>query len=133
MHALDPLPSVRRIETKSDRVLALEIDGELKPADVENLFGLLDGAYELHEKIDVLVRLANFEGIDWNGISKESTDEGKRRAKQHIRRVAAVGEKGVTSIGKFLAPSSSVEFQHFSHDREPEAWDWIGTREIPLE
>ncbi len=50
MHSLDPVPAVRRIETDRSDACAFEIVGHVSPADIENLYGLLEGAYALHRR-----------------------------------------------------------------------------------
>ena len=84
MHPLDPVPAVRRLETDNDQVFALEITGQTTAADAENLFGLLEGAYALHDRIDVLVRATGFEGADWGESAKETVAEGREIGRAHV-------------------------------------------------
>lgn len=45
IHRLDPIPAISRIETDRSDVFAVEIKGHVTAGDVENLYGLLEGAY----------------------------------------------------------------------------------------
>jgi hypothetical protein len=132
MHPLDPAPAVRRLETDNDQVFAIEITGQATAADAENLFGLLEGAYALHERIDVLVRQTDFEGADWGEIAKETVAEGRDHAERHVRRCAIVGGPDWTgSIGGFFAPDVAVTLRYFPAEQEGDAWLWLGANEIP--
>jgi hypothetical protein len=132
MHPLDPVPAVRRLETDNDQVFAVEITGEVSAADAENLFGLLEGAYALHERVDVLVRQTDYQGADWSGIARETVAEGRDHAERHIRRCAVVGGPDWTgNIGGFFTPDVPVALRYFLAEDEAEAWLWLGANEIP--
>ena len=127
LHPLDRVPAVRRIDTDRTDAFAVEISGYVTAADVENLYGLLEGAYELHDQIDVLVRLVDYEGADWAAVNRHTTEEGREHALKHVRRCAAVGEPDWTSrVGGFFGSDLPVELRHFPSAREDEAWEWIG-------
>jgi len=132
MHPLDPVPAVRRLETDNPEVFAVEISGQATSADAENLFGLLEGAYALHDRIDVLVRATRYEGADWGEIDPDTVAEGRRRAEKYVRRCAVVGGPDWTeSVGGFFSPPVPVELRYFNAEDEPDAWAWLGAREIP--
>lgn len=132
IHRLDRVPAIRRIDTDRSNVFAIEISGYVTSGDVENLYGLLEGAYALHDKIDVLVRLVDYEGADWAHVDSHTTDEGRNHALKHVYRCAAVGDPDWTGqVGGFFDIEMPVELRHFPLDAEDEAWTWIGAR--PLE
>jgi hypothetical protein len=131
MHSLDPVPAVRRIETDRPDCSAFEIAGHVSAADAENLYGLLEAAYALHDRIDLLIRLADHDGVDWAEISGETLSQGKTLARQHVRRCAAVGEPDWTaSVGGWFEPAEPVELGHFAADREAAAWEWLGAHPV---
>ena len=132
MHSLDPVPAVRRIETDRGDACAFEVVGHVSAADVENLYGLLEGAYALHPQIDLLIRMVDFEGIDWSEVSPETRQTGREHAFAHVRRCAAVGDPDWTGeIGGWFSEPPPGEVRHFPADQEAEAWGWIGAREVP--
>ena len=129
--SLEPASAIRRIDTDRDDLLALDISGEVTPSDIENFYGLLEGAYALHEKIDILVRAAEFESADWNGVSEDTISEGRTRAEQRVRRCAAVGGPDWTKrLGGFFATDVPVEIRYFNADSEADAWRWLGATPI---
>jgi len=131
LHPLDRVPAVRRIETDRSNVFAVEISGYATSADVENLYGLLEGAYALHDKIDVLVRLVNYEGAEWEAVDSHTTEEGRNHALNHVNRCAAVGEPDWTGqVGGFFDTQLPVELRHFPLEQEDEAWAWIGAAPV---
>lgn len=130
MHPLDRIPAVRRIETDRSDVFAIEITGYVTGADVENLYGLLEGAYALHDRLDVLVRMQDYEGSAWEEISSSTAREGRRHALEHVQRCAAVGDPDWTDRAAGFFEKLPVELKHFPADAEADAWAWIGAREI---
>ncbi|APH72695.1 SpoIIAA family protein [Aquibium oceanicum] len=122
----DNPPHIRRMETGRDDAFGFEITGHITASDIENMFGLLEAAYELHDRIDVLVVVREFEGFDWSAALRKSTLSGKAHALKHIRRYAVVGGPGWMSAAMgFFKPFLSVEMRHFALDEEAEAWAWL--------
>jgi len=120
-------PSVRRIETDRDDVFAFEITGDIDAADIENLYGLLEGAALLHDLIDVIVIMHDYDGVDLSTLLRGETYSGKAEAFRHIRRIALVGAKGWIRTGIAVAkPFTSIEIKEFDLDEADEAWAWIG-------
>lgn len=125
-------PSVRRIETDRDDAYAFEITGQIAATDIENMFGLLEGAYELHDQIDVLVLVHDYEGFDWSALWHEETYLDKARAFKHIRKYAFVGGAGWMKTGATLVrPFMPMEIRQFDLDELDEAWAWIGANPRP--
>jgi hypothetical protein len=129
LHKLDPVPAVRRIETNRADCLALDIVGHVSAADVENLIGLLEGAFTLHQEIDLLIRVSEPDGVDWSDVPDTTVAEGRRETKRHLRRMAAVGDPAWTDrIRRLFVSQRDAEIRHFTVDEEAEAWAWIDAR-----
>jgi SpoIIAA-like len=132
MNMTDPPVAVRRVDTDRQDVFAFEVKGHLEVSDIENIYGLLEGVYQLHPKIDVLLRMRNYDGIDWSAATRDLSLLGDSKALKHIRRYAVVGGPGWMSATLALfRPFFSIEMKHFEEKEEPEAWNWIGASEIP--
>ena len=128
----EPPPSIRRIETDRADAYAFEITGYIEPADIENMYGLLEGAYQLHDKIDVVVMIHDYEGVDWSGAWKDQSFLEKIKALKHIRRYAVVGgPTWVRAMMGVMEPFLSVEMKHFELEEVAAAWEWIGTKPLP--
>lgn len=126
MGLLDDVPAIRRIDTNRADAYAFEIMGHVSAADIENLYGLLEGAYALHDKIDLLIRIVDYAGTDWQEVSTHTTTEGRSHALEHIRRCAAVGEPNWIPYARGIFTSSlPVELRHFNAADEQDAWAWI--------
>ena len=125
MSFLQEVPAIRRIETDRTDLLAIDIVGEVGPADAENLYGLLEAAYALRQQIDVLVRLIEFEGARWSEISPQTLEQGRAGALRHVRRCASVGGADWTArLGADMP--EGAEMRHFPADDEAGAWQWLG-------
>ena len=120
------MPVIRRIPTNRDDVFAFAIEGHLDDASLENLYGLLDAAYETHEKIDLLIRLIGYEGFDWTAAFSESMSSMRAKSLKQLRRYAIVGgplwiQASITLMQPFL----SIELRAFEANEENEAWEWL--------
>lgn len=125
----DDLPVIRRIPTNRPDVFAFAIEGHMSDADIENLYGLLDAAYEQHDEIDLLIRLTGYEGFDWGSAFSETTLSMRAKSLRHLRRYAIVGgplwiQASVTLMQPFL----SIEIKNFEPEEEDAAWSWLDAR-----
>lgn len=133
MTATDPLPAIRRIDTDRSDLCALEIVGHFTSNDLENAYGLLEAVYAMHDKVDLLVRIKDYEGFDWSAVFDESTIRGKAQALRHIRNYAVVGGPGwMRAVLAVFGPLTSIRTRHFDIAEESKAWEWIGGKEKPL-
>ena len=131
MNFLEAVPAIRRIESNRDALFAIDVVGDVSPADAENLFGLLEAAYALHPRIDVLVRLTDEESVDWASISEKTIRQGVTGALQHVVRCAVVGEpRWASHAGGFFPKVLPFEFRRFDSNDEPSAWQWLGARPV---
>ena len=129
MNFLDAVPAIRRIDTDRDTLFAVDVVGHVAAADAENLFGLLEAAYALHSRIDVLVRMVEHEGVDWAHVSDETVKQGTAHALEHVGRCAAVGEPDWVPYAQgFFATPLPFELRHFDGEAEAAAWRWLGAR-----
>ena len=130
MPMLESMPAVRQIETDRSDLFAIEVFGHVSSADVENLYGLLEAAYALHPKIDVLVRMADHEGVDWSDVDENTIRDGKAHAREHVRRCAAIGEPDWTAdLTGWFSSTEPVELRHFAAEDEAAAWAWLEAAE----
>jgi hypothetical protein len=126
MTTLNDPPSVRRIDAPRPELFAVEIVGHVSASDVENLYGLLEGFYVLHERTDLLIRIVDNEGVDWDEVSPETVKAAGEHAEAHIARCAVIGETRATRrIADVFCPSSA-ELRHFAASEENAAWEWLG-------
>ncbi|MBW8907676.1 STAS/SEC14 domain-containing protein [Mesorhizobium sp. RCC_202] len=132
MNFLEAVPAIRRIDTDRDALFAIDVVGDVSPADAENLFGLLEAAYALHPRLDVLVRLTDEESVDWANIAQDTLTQGVADALEHIVRCVVIGRADPSAAALFPRPLP-FEFKHFGSDDEEAAWQWLGARPMPSE
>lgn len=130
--ATEPLPAIRKIETSRDDLCALDIAGRLTSADVENAYGLVEAEFASHDKIDLVVRISDYEGFDWASAFNLDVLRRKMRAIGHIRRYALIGGPAwLRALTVLSTPFLSMEVRCFTSAEEAEAWKWLKAR--PLE
>jgi hypothetical protein len=126
MHSLEPVPAIRRLGTSRPSLAAFDIVGHVSPADVENLFGLLEAAYALEPSVDIVLRLIEIDGVDWHEVASDTISDGKEHAARHVRRCAIVGNRhGRTAARGFFLEVEPVEFREFELEEEGMAWAWV--------
>jgi hypothetical protein len=134
MGIMEPPVAIRRLDTDREDVFAFELVGRIAASDIENIYGLIEGACALHDKVDMLVRIRDYDGIDWEAAMKDFSLLGKTHALKHIRRYAVVGGPGwMGPMINVFKPFFSIEMKHFDAAEEREAWKWIDAREIPAQ
>ncbi len=122
----EDIPVVRRIPASRDDVFAFAVEGYLNDAALENLYGLLDAAYEEHDKIDLLIRLSGYDGFDWGSAFSESMLTLRAKSLRHLRRYAIVGGPvWIQASIRLMHPFLSIEMRGFETEDEPEAWAWL--------
>ena len=122
----EDVPVIRRIPTNRDDVFAFAIEGHLNDAALENLYGLLDAAYEEHDEIDLLIRLTGYDGVDWGAAFSESMLSMRAKSLRHLRRYAIVGGPlWIQASATLMQPFISIELRVFEEEEEKEAWSWL--------
>jgi hypothetical protein len=130
LHPLEPIPAVRRLDTTRPDLFAVEIAGHVSEADIENLYGLLEGAYLIHPQIDILMRFVDHDGVDWGEVPSDTVEQGRAHAARHVRRCAAIGDSSVAKrFLRIFAPAESDDARRFSAEEEAEAWAWLDASE----
>jgi hypothetical protein len=118
--------AARRLETGSDRLYAFEIDGRLGEADIDLMLAPLTAAFERGEKIDVLLRIRDFEWFEAQGAFRSSVFSAKMAALRHLRRYAIVGAPDwMEAMIRLTDRLTAIEMRAFDDDEEDEAWAWI--------
>jgi hypothetical protein len=131
MRPLEQVPAVRRIDTDRADLCALDVVGLLGSADLENAFGLIEAAHVGHGRIDLMIRLSGYEGLDWDGIHSAAALGGKRKALRHVGKCAILGGPAWISAGFGLAGLiAPMESRHFGEADEASAWEWLGARPL---
>lgn len=132
MRPLERVPAVRRIDTNRSDVFAVEITDEFTSADAENLCGLLEGAYALHPRIDLLVRLRDLVVVDLTDLEDDTLALLRSHTHDNVGNCAVIGEtRWHSDIESLFSFSSSTTLRHFDSEEETEAWAWLSAREIP--
>jgi len=125
-------PSIRRIDTDRENALAFEVTGHIEGADIENLYGLIEGARQLHDSIDVILIVHDYEGIDWSAAWQHQPWFQQVQGLKHIHKCAVVGGPAwVPAMIGLIKPFLSAEMKHFTPEEAGTAWEWIEATRLP--
>ncbi|GAA0601040.1 STAS/SEC14 domain-containing protein [Paenochrobactrum glaciei] len=127
----DTVSAIRKIETNRDDLFAYEIAGHITSAEVENIYGLLTGAYSQHETIDLLIRLVDYEGVDWPTLFSQTTQDLRKDALKHLKNYAVInGPLWLETSIALVKPFLDVKIRAFNADDESEAWAWLNAKPV---
>lgn len=127
----DTVSAIRKIETNRDDLFAYEIAGHITSAEVENIYGLLTGAYSQHETIDLLIRLVDYEGVDWPTLFSQTTQDLRKDALKHLKNYAVInGPLWLETSIALVQPFLDVKIRAFAAEDENEAWAWLNAKPV---
>jgi hypothetical protein len=119
-------PSIQLIETTARNVLAFEVDGRIRAADMRHLIAAADHALKAHERLRLLVRVVDFDGVTLEALREEGLASLKMRGWRQVERYALVGGPAwMRRLADWSGRLARTEIRHFDPDQEHEAWRWI--------
>ena len=85
-----------------------------------------------HERIRVLVRARDFDGLTLEALRNEALWSVKMRGLKQVERYALVGGPDWTAaVARWFTPLVRVETRHFAENEEERAWDWLEAKPLP--
>lgn len=118
-------PGVRVVEDGSDGVLVFEINGKMTEAGVEQVFAAFDRAVEKHGKVNLMVRVTDYEGFDLGLLGDRDFMTAKFGAIGKVGRYAIVGAPGwMRTMVQGIGPLMPIEMRAFDTEEDAKARDW---------
>jgi hypothetical protein len=107
-------------------LLVFDIAGKIDKADIETMAHEVDAAFDAFEKIDMLLIIADFEGLEPGAVFDRDALGAQVRSVRHVRKYGVVGApawtRAMIEVSDFLSP---VDAKTFDLAEEAEAWAWI--------
>ncbi len=118
--------SVRRRASSRPTLLAFEIAGRISKSDIEDMAGQIDQAFDARGRIDILLIMSDFEGLDTGAVFDREALGAQLRSIRHVRKYGVVGAPAwARAMIEFADLLSPVEARTFDLADEAEAWAWI--------
>lgn len=118
--------AVGRLPADREDVFAYEVNGHVSTGELDDISLELDKAYRKFDRINLLVRLRSWDGVDWTSAFSETSFIGRLRALSHVDRYAVVGGPSWVALAiRFCPQLFSMEVRHFDEARADEAWAWV--------
>ena len=125
----DPAQSasaIHRRQTPRDTLLAFDITGKIAKPDIEAMARQIEGAFDTYDRIDILLIMKDFEGMDAGAVFDGESLGAQLRSIRHVRKYGVVGAPGwaraMIEFGDKLTP---VEAKTFDLAEEAQAWAWV--------
>ncbi len=122
----DAPSSIRRRPQSRPTLLVFEIAGKIAKADIEHMARIIDHAFDAYDRIDILLILSDFEGLDAGAAFDPEALGAQIRSIRHVRKYGVVGApawvRAMIAFSDFLSP---VEAKTFELAQQDEAWAWI--------
>lgn len=119
-------PSVRVVEDGSDGLLVFEIDGKMTKEGADQVFAAFDRAVETHGKVNLMLRVKDYEGFDLGLFGDRNYMTSKLGAIGKVGRYAIVGAPSwMQAIVQSLVSLMPLEVRTFDASEEAAARDWL--------
>ncbi len=119
----------RVVEDGSDGLLVFEIDGKMTDEGVDRIFAAFDRAVEHHGKVNLMLRVKDYQGFDLGLLGDRDMVMSKFNAIGKVGRYAIVGAPGwMRALVQSMEPLIPIEMRAFdaSEDRAARAWAAAG-------
>jgi SpoIIAA-like len=119
-------PALRMIATTRPDTYAIVWNGRIKPADIDQVLGVLRGELEARMSVRVLFRIEDMGGIEPAAVLKPTLFRMKLLGWRKIERYAVVGGPNwLERYVKIARTISNIDLRHFTLAQEAEAWTWL--------
>ncbi len=119
-------PAIRRRASPRPTLLVFEISAKIAKGDVEAMAKDVEAAFDAYDKIDMLLIMTDFEGMDADAAFDREALGAQARSIRHVRKYGVVGAPGwaraMIEVSDFLSP---VDAKTFDLAEEAQAWAWI--------
>lgn len=120
--------SIRQIETGNPRLYGFEVNGKIRKADVEWMARTIEPALELPGKIDIIIVMTDYEGIELGAAFDAKALTTQAKSATEVRKYAVVGAPAwAQAMINLMSPLSPVEARTFDLSHTDDAWDWVRT------
>ena len=121
----DAGPGLRIVEDGSDGILVFEIDGKITEEGADQVFSAFDHAVKKHGKINLMIRVKDYEGFDLGLFGNGSFMTSKFGAIGKVGRYAIVGAPGwMRAMAQTMGPFIPIEMRTFEASEEKAAREW---------
>ena len=118
-------PGLHVVEDGTDGLLVFEIDGRLTDEGADRVFAAFDRAVEMHGKINLMVRVKDYEGFDLSLFGDRDFMTSKFGAIGKVGRYAVVGAPGwMRTTVQVMEPLIPIEMRAFDASEDTVAHDW---------
>jgi hypothetical protein len=118
--------AIRERPSPRPTLLVFEVLGRIAKADMEEMAQRVGQAFDAYDKIDILLIMSNFEGVETGAVFDRDALSAQVRSISHVRKYGVVGApvwaRAMIEFSDFLLP---VDARTFDLEEEGVAWAWI--------
>ncbi len=109
---------------KNQDFVIITINGRLRGEDYERVAPRLQKIFDAHDKINLLIKIEDIDGVDADAVWKDLKFGAKHF--NAIERFGVMGDADKSQwIAKLSKPFTSADVRHFDEDEENEAERWV--------
>ena len=120
--------AISRRASPRPTLLAFQVAGKIDRPAIEDMAHQIDTAFDAYDRIDILLIMADFEGMEAAAIFDREALGAQARSVRHVRKYGVVGApawaRAMIEFFDFLSP---VEAKTFDLAEEADAWAWVET------
>lgn len=118
-------PGVQVVEDGSDGLLIFQIDGKMTEEGADQVFAAFDKAVEGRDKINLMIRVKDYEGFDLGMLTDKDTMTSKLGAIDKVGRYAIVGAPGwMRTMVQTMGSLIPIEMRTFDASEDDAAQKW---------
>ena len=122
-----PHRAVTPLATSRPDLFAFDVRGRIHKPDIEWMAETLQAAFAGLERVDLLILMRDWDGIDIGAALDPEALSVQARASRHVRKYAVVGAPAwAQAMINLLSPLTPVEEKTFDLAQAADAWTWIG-------
>lgn len=117
--------TIKIIPHKSDRIIGLEIDGQIEAQDIDRIVRLIEKNLDPKSKLNIYAEVNN-----WTGMSLGAFIKDLQFSLQHLHdfeKEAIVSDlkwlEALSALGNTIF--SGIEVKHFTPDEKDRALEWV--------
>lgn len=123
--------TINQIPVDNPLVYAFRITGEINAEDLKAMGSTMNGAFDIHPSVSMLLIFDSFQGLDAGAGLDMETFKSQFRSLSKVDKYAVVGAPSVAeTMIKLMDKVIPTDARTFDQAEEQAAWDFVGATPV---
>lgn len=125
--------AITQIPTDNPKVYAFRVVGHIEDDDEEALAEYMNDAFDMNDKVDMLLDLSAYTGSDWDAMFDGDVIKSRFRALRKVGRYAVIGAPdGAARMINVMDKIIPVDAKAFPATEADAAWAFVGAKPVTM-